>query len=334
MQNTHADSSDDFGRRSGGNEPSGLWAPFLLIWRQRLLIVLVAILGVVGGVIYSFTLDPVFTAQVTLLPQENAVPSGLLGDLASMVGSGAGSGGSHENLYDRILLSDRIMDQALNRKWRHRGFPQEVSLFEIFSVPSGEGHHEAWRAFRLKQTLRDKVIRFRQDKGSGFMTLKVTVPGDGIFAADLANFLVQELDRFNQESRGHRAEEQYQFVKKRLEEVGTQLEASEKQMTDFKVRNRAYSDSPELQQRFNEISREVQAQTAVWVELRRQLEMAAIDVNKEKSSVDILDDARPASRQVGPQPSPFLGCRGICGPGSGAGIRARQVPVAGLPLVS
>jgi uncharacterized protein involved in exopolysaccharide biosynthesis len=51
---------------------------------------------------------------------------------------------------------------------------------------------------------------------------------------------------------------------------------------------------------YDELEREVQAQTSVWIELRRQLELAKIDVNKEMNSINVLDIASVPTKKSGP----------------------------------
>ena len=262
-------------------------------WRQRRFLLLVTGLVLAVTVVYSFWIAPVYTAQVTILPEVGSSPEGLLGNLASIVGPAVGGEGSFELLYGQILKSDRILDQAITRDWRHADFPEPVSLYRIFGVDPPAGPDSALAADALKQILRSTVIYFRKDKANGYMVLKISAPRDGAFAADLANFLVERLDQFNRESQSKIATEHHAFVSARLAEVETSLRQSEEELTAFQKNNRAYTASPDLMQRYGEINREVQAHTTIWVELRRQVELAAIEMYKQQSSVNVLDRATP-----------------------------------------
>jgi len=262
-------------------------------WRHRRFILVVTAIVFVAVLAYSFLLPPVYVAQVTLLPEPGAGQDGLLGSLASIVGPGATGGESREVLYGRIIESDRILDQALARRWSYADAATPVTLGQIYGEHAASAEDSAAAVERLKTFLRTRVISFRKDKATGYMVLKVEAPGDGRFAAEFANFLVAQLDDFNRASSSRRAAEQHAFVTSRLAEVESRLHEAEEALTAFQNRNRGYANSPELMQRFGELSREVQAQTAVWVELRRQVESALIDMNKEQTSVDILDPAVP-----------------------------------------
>jgi len=134
-------------------------------------------------------------------------------------------------------------------------------------------------------------LSFSRERLTGYMTLRVTIPKDPELAATLANFLAAALDEYNRDFHVDKAAEQRTFIEGRLEQVEQDLRASEADVTRFVQNNRAYQSSPTLMQKHGELQREVSAQTSIWVELRRQLELAKIDENKELVSIFILDDA-------------------------------------------
>jgi len=281
--------------------PSGLMTLLLAGWRHRVFLLLVTALGLMVTAVYSFLMAPVFTAQVTILPQFNSNSNSLLRNLASIVGPSTSAEGTYEQLYSQILKSDRILDRAIAQEWRHIDHSEPVSLYRIFDVDDAVDANPTLAAHALKKILQNEVVAFQKYKGNGYMVLKVSAPRDGAFAADLANFLVDQLDHFNREIQSRIAMDQHTFVSERLAEVETKLHQSEEELVAFKKQNRAYTSSPDLMQRYGEINREVQAQTAIWVELRRQVELAAIEMNKEKPSVDILDRATPPVVKSKPQ---------------------------------
>lgn len=290
--------------RSPGTDGVGgdLTNLLLAVWRNR---VLIALVTVATGLVfwgYSFTLTPVYSARVTILPQANNASASMLGPLASMLETPLGLGESYEQLYGQILVSDRILDQAIARSWRHTRFAGPVSLFDIFGVKRSGAEATALEDHELKRVLRSRVISFSRQK-TGFMVLTVDGPQDGEFAADLANFLVDQLDAFNVQVKAGKATERYTFLAARLAETEKDLRLAEGALTDFKVNNRAYAAAPELMQEFGVLSREIQAQTTIWVELRKQLELAEIEMNKGDTSVDILDRASEPVVRSKPQRS-------------------------------
>ncbi|MCP4547815.1 MAG: hypothetical protein GY835_15240 [bacterium] len=262
------------------------------VWRRRLAVV--AITGVVtlAALIYSLLLTPVFTAHVTILPQIRTDGSAaLFGQVMGMTGLNlGGASASHEELYARILTSDRILDAAIARRWQDGD--GEVSLYDAFDIETDSKEQTgAVSSYRLKGILRTDVISFSRDKLTGYMELRVSVPRDPSLAAELANYLIAQLEEYNQSFKRTKAAEQREFIADRLVEVKADLDLQEERRTGFIKTNRSYSTSPDLLQEYNRLSREVQATTSVWVELRKQLEIAKIDENKELISLDILDPA-------------------------------------------
>lgn len=266
----------------------------LALWRNRVFVVLVTVISFLTFFGYSFTQRPVLSAQVTILPQAEDSSAALLWPLASVIGAPLGTplspGGNYEQLYAQIVVSDRILDKAIAESWDHAGFSGPVSLFEVFDVEMAGSKGSAREIHRLKTILRTKVISFSRKK-NGFMVLTVEVAEDGDFAADLANYLVDQLDFFIAKTKTNKAGEQYEFLVGRLAATEKDLLLAEETLTDFKVNNRSYASSPELQQEYGVLNRELQAQTSIWVELRKQLELAEIEKYREDTTIDILDRA-------------------------------------------
>ena len=281
-------------------------------WSHRVAIVSITVVCTLGMVVYSFLQPTVYTAQVTMLPQNNNDDSGLLSRVASFTGFSLGTETSFEQLYGRIVTSERILGASIDRTWQHRDFGDEASLYEVLGVgkaaPDGSFGPVARTALIGK--LREEVVSFFRDDRSGYMALRVTAPGDPAFAADLANFLAQQLDAFNRAFRSRQAEEQEVFVTERLAEAQLGLRTAADKLAAFMESNRSYRSSPSLLQRYEELEREVQAESSVWIELRRQRELAGIERNKNMVSITILDEATPPIRKSGPRHS-LAGLAGI-----------------------
>lgn len=278
---------------------SELWA---VVWENRglILVVVLVVMGCTYGV--SFLMAPQFTARVSMLPQGQGAQSDILGRLTSLTGAPLSSSGSTEGFYLEILRSDRILDQLIEKKWNFQGSSEPVSLYQVFGVqePVSRPGLSSAQEQLLKKKLRQEAIFFYRDRVNGFMVVKVTVPDDPQLAADLANYLVELLDDFNKHFHRTKAQDQREFVQNRLAVVEDGLQQAELELAEFKQHNRGFASSPLLLRKAGELEREVQARTATWVELRRQLEMARIDENKQLVSVDILDSATPPVRRSSP----------------------------------
>jgi len=271
---------------------------FRALWKNRLAVVLISALVTIIAIAYSYSLTPIYTARATILPQQQSSSSaGIFGQVIGMTGLGL-SGGSetHEDLYARILTSDRILDTTISRTWKTDG--QEISLFDLFGIDAAPSSRVG--ALQLKGILRSRVISFSRDKLTGYMELRVSVPEQPELAAELANFLLVQLEQYNQSFKKEKATEQRIFIEERVAEQKAALESMENKLTNFIKANRTYQSSPVLVQEYNRLNREVQAYTSVWVELRKQLEAAKIDENKEMTSLDVLDLATAPIQRSSP----------------------------------
>jgi len=153
----------------------------------------------------------------------------------------------------------------------------------------------------LKKHLREQVITMSRDKNTGVMELSALVPQDPELAARFVNALTDSLNSFVEMFNGSKARQRLSYVQRRIDEVTGSLHELEDDYTRFKEENRAYRSSPRLSQIAAEKEREIQALTAVWVELIKQLELAKLEDNKERFSIEILDRAQPPLRKAKPQ---------------------------------
>jgi len=261
-----------------------------------------------------------------MLPQQQHT-GGVLSQFASLAGTGFDFGNSSlEDLYGRILTSNRILDPVIRRKWAHRDHPDSVTIGEVLGIEAaGDASPFEIREADagIKTELRSHVIRFYRDEYSGFMLLRVTLPGDPDMAATVANYIVSELEVFNSEYNQEKAEKQQAFLETRSVELDRNLRQAEQALTDFSEANRNYTSSPALMQKYDELEREVQAETSLWIELRRQLELARIEAARDPETVTILDHAQPPVRRSSPNRALF----------AAVGLAASLVLAVGFVLV-
>jgi uncharacterized protein involved in exopolysaccharide biosynthesis len=125
--------------------------------------------------------------------------------------------------------------------------------------------------------------------------------GEPQLAADVLNAIVEELDRFIREERTTSASEQAKWISERLTEVEEELRAAEDSLTEFRERNRRIVDSPELLLQQARLQREVTVRSTIFIELKKQRELAEIEEIKNVSIVNILDHARAPVKKARPK---------------------------------
>ncbi len=306
--------------RDGGAGPapvrddSALGVMSARLWRGR-----VAVLSVAFGcaaIAYgaSWLAPPVYTARVTLLPRLDEQGLGLLGRFAGLTGVPMGASAAPEGLYGRIVTSNHLLDSLIVRDWPLGEGGRTGTLFEVLRIGTGSGPADSLRAHeRVRDRLRRKVVSFSRDRLTGFMDLRVSLPREKRLAALLANHLAAELDRYNREFQRQRASEQSSYAETRLGEVAGDLRRAEEALAAFLRANRGYGESPDLTRRYEELRREVDAQSSIWVELKRQLEIARLDEHRQMLSIDVLDKADVPVRRSSPRRTQIAALAGLAG---------------------
>ncbi len=266
---------------------------------------IVAVALVAGGalgVLASYAIPPKYTARVTMVPQLAGAQAGILGRIANLTNMNLDAEGPNEAVYGEIVRSNSVLNKAIERKWASRQGAGDVSLYEVFGikVKSASEADKLGAAESLRKVLREKCLGFRRDPVTGFMKIQATVPRDPLVAAELANFVVDELDEFNRTVRAAKATEHRKFVAASLDEVSRRLSEAESSLTSFEIENAMYASSPRLRQQHEALSREAQAQRSIWLQLRTELESAIVDEHKMMTSVGVLDRAVAPTRKSSP----------------------------------
>lgn len=268
------------------------------MWSRR-----IVILG--GGMgcalimfVYVLLATPSYKATVSLLPQADQPNIGLLSQIEMLSGMSLDSAHGNEELYGKIIRSQPVIDALKARTWRDTESGDPIDLFDFLGVDPSDDEAQ----MKLSKILRDKVVSFSRDRQSGYMEVSATLPEDPVLAAGFANAIVDELDHFNKHTRQYRAREQRVFLEGRELATRKELRAAEDSLAAFVNSNRSYMDSPLLLVEYNRLTRNLTAHSTIWLELRKQLELARVEENKDIMSVSILSPAIPPARSISPRP--------------------------------
>ncbi len=203
----------------------------LVKWRRLIVLNILIITGF--AVILSLVLPKRYTSTATLLPPLEI--SGFRG-ISSMLGGGdlaglgrmAGISGmaTTSDVFAVILNSPRVLGEVVEKCGL-------LMLYETESFEEAVG--------RLREKTRIKV------SPEGIISISATAPNPEL-AAKIANALVEELDRFNQETIMTIGKRQRMFLEERLKEVETSLAEAENALREFQEKHRTVSLTEELTQ--------------------------------------------------------------------------------------
>lgn len=308
----HLSNFSDSSPRNDSNKNESYVVFIGWFWKHRYLIAGTGLLFGIAAVAMTFLSPSIYTAQVTMLPQKQSSQSDLLGQVASITGMSLDMDNSWEKFYGKIAIADTVLNRAIEKMWFHQSFSDSVSLYDIFSIKGKEGNSQytSVEENKLKAVLRTSVISFYRDSFTGFMILRSSFPNDKNLPADFANFIVKEVDNFNRKFNSQKSAEKRAFLEERIGVVETDLHGASLAQSEFLENNRSYQSSPFLVLKYNELAREVQAQTTLWIELRRQLEVARIGELNESELVSVLEWATPPEVRSKPKRK-FMGIIGV-----------------------
>jgi uncharacterized protein involved in exopolysaccharide biosynthesis len=208
-------------------DTGGTLADFLaFLWRHRVLIV--AVVGIVTAVtIVSVLVVPVeYTAKATVLPQDNQTGGAFSIALAYL---GAGSApfdfGSlaGESVVQEAIIRSRHLADVMN---------EEFGLAERYGTSTRESRLRRW--FSRLETKSNKqgllVVSYRDR--------------DPEFAARIVSALLEQLDRFNRETRTTTSRRVREFLEARVVEAEARLNALEDTLAAYQAGNKTLALDP------------------------------------------------------------------------------------------
>lgn len=250
--------------------------------------------------VYSLIKTPLYTAEVTVLPPSESGTGGIsqLRSVAMQFGLVQGEGSLDSPLmYKKVLESRELINRVVQHDYRSPDDESKKTLIEIYELNDVEDPEE--RLYLAYKKLRD-LMKISVDNESMSLTLSVDAH-DPRLAADIANAMVEELDKINQEIRTTKAKSNKNFIEERLEETKKSLRNAEDALKRFREKNRRIEDSPELLVQYGRLKREVELQQELFITLSQEYELAKIQEVKDTPQIYTLSKAKPPMEKSSPK---------------------------------
>lgn len=257
-------------------------------------------LGILAGIsagVTSLVLPKSYLASAKILPSV-AAPSLAGSEFLQMAGltTSLGAALSGENpilTYPEILASNPVVQAVLLRQ-----YPPGTSQL-VIDAAKAKGSSDRERLYQGRKALL-KMMRVSANVRSGIIDIGV-VAQDSVFAAFLANSLVDELQRFNVTSRSSSARAAREFAETRLLQSRDELGAAERALASFRESNVRFTNSPKLQMDQARLEREVESKADVYRLLTREFEMSRLQESRNTPTFTILENATPPYRKYRPR---------------------------------
>lgn len=269
-----------------------------LIKRRKWIYLFVGI-TVLTTVIFCLSLPNRYTAKAVILPSGGTADklgglkqfAGLAGDFS--FGSVGLNSENSSHLYPDILRSRLISEAVINKVYRYpkRGKTKSQNLFDYFKAKKMDN---AIKALSL-------ITDFNMDRKTGVITICATTENRYLSAA-IVNEYINQLEKYNLDTRKSKAKENEEFISQRLEEVKVELNQAEDNLEVFQLKNRNFNtaSSPKLAMELARLEREVEIKSKVFLTLTQQYELARVEAKKDVPIVQVLDYAKPPEEKTAP----------------------------------
>lgn len=270
-------------------------AGVLIRWR---LIAVVTATSIVVAVAAGLILSPVYRARASFVANSSSaskVPAGIAsspgvsGLISQLGGSIGGDPSESPNFYIQLFQSRELLTRlALSRFPNPRtDAPNDsAALIDILRIKKKDPR------LRMEIALKklSKAIQAAFDVKTNLVSLSVDMQWP-VLAAQVANTLVDEVSKFNRETRVSRAKSKRQFLELRHDSAQMQLRAAEERQRFFYEQNRGAITSPSLRADEARIKREVDLASDLFLTLQQQLEAARLDEINDAALITVIDTA-------------------------------------------
>mgnify|MGYP002835843256 CR=1 FL=1 len=260
--------------------------------------------------IYVGTKTNYYESKISLYAAGELEDGGLLSQYSSIADNlGISTMTPSANYYIPDIVDSRsLKEELVNKKWNNLKFSKPKNLVEYWEIDK-KGFLTKFisklKKFIISNKFENKEISnlnsaienlneliFVDEQNSGLILVSVNMEEPQL-AADIANYISQYVVDFVKKQQKSFADKSRNFIDERLSIAKKDLEESEIKLTNFRKENPLLLDTPELQLSRARFMRDVEVNQEVFITLRKQLEIAKIESNKERLYINVLDKAFP-----------------------------------------
>ena len=252
-----------------------------LLYRRKSVIAILTISAMIVTAVIMILTPNRFTSTCSILPSGQIDRMVQIKGLASL-GVGATSDENSSMLYPQILNSRHLRDAVLSAEFtfEDKGKQITATLSDYF---------ESTNPDELRSQLAE-IMSVGMDQMTGIITVSIETHWPGLSQAILDRALT-ELESYNLYKRQSHGRENVRYLVRELSRTKEELADAENELEDFRMANRDWdrSGDPIILTRHGRLHREVEAKSATYFYLEKQLEVARLDAQKDTPIVRVLD---------------------------------------------
>jgi len=291
---------DDNNQNHYKDEEIDLLQYFAVVIKRLKMIIIGTAIIVIIAIVYSLFATEYFKASTTFVSVEADKSLASLGALAGIAGTFGlstklGSESSPE-FYAQLLKTREVIRPILiDSLFDSEKLGRKATLIEIYEI-EGDNDLEVFEK-GLEFFLDHMFLNVDNNTGILNLTLESIEPN---LAADIANLLVIQLNKYNLKTRRSIAKEKFIFIEKRLEESESELLLSEDKLKIFLSKNRKFN-SPELLFEQGRLQRQLEISQQIYLTVRKEFELARIEEIRDTPVINVLDKAEPPFEKSRPK---------------------------------
>ena len=248
-----------------------------------------ALIPAVAAVILVLLMPRRYTTYASFVPQPRSASTSSLPGLAATLGVMLPIGADlteSPQFYADLADSRRILEAVVDSLYTvpdEHGVLRTQSLADWFEI-------DHWApARRREETIRklDSKTSVRMAQKTGLITISVTTDLPALSQEITAHFL-QEINRFNLESRQSKARAERAFTEQRVQELGADLRNAEDRAEAFAQTNRGYPLPPRLALQQDRLTREVSMRQDIYTAMTQSYEQAKIDEIRDTPVITVV----------------------------------------------
>jgi hypothetical protein len=200
--------------------------------------------------------------------------------------------------YVTLVQSPGFLGRVAERTFTHAG-DGPCSLVEHYGFSDGDPAVRAQRAAGILQG-QVSITAARAVPGAPRVITLQAVAERPELAAEIAQAILSQIDAHNASARENRAKRNREFVEEQTKKAKTELDDASDALATFEAKNRR-AEAPRIRAEQERLSRHVRVLEEVYVTLTKQLELAKVEEEESRPSIEVIQRPEPPLVRTSPR---------------------------------
>jgi uncharacterized protein involved in exopolysaccharide biosynthesis len=284
---------------AGEGEPFRLLPLVNALLRRRWTVTAWTVAFAGAAIAWVLLATPSWTSTAKFLPSKASAMSSRMTAIAGSSSAGlpeddAGSA----DYYVTLVQSPGFLGRVAERTFTHAG-DGPCSLVEHYGFSDGDPAVRAQRAAGILQG-QVSITAARAVPGAPRVITLQAVAERPELAAEIAQAILSQIDAHNASARENRAKRNREFVEEQTKKAKTELDDASDALATFEAKNRR-AEAPRIRAEQERLSRHVRVLEEVYVTLTKQLELAKVEEEESRPSIEVIQRPEPPLVRTSPR---------------------------------